>query len=141
MTQDERAAMEWLEGFQHYAGTPGDAHARVIRAMLARPVMPEEAPEDAKAAMFEAYRAERNMGAIYRALRAHLSSPPAPTKTVNVFHVEYEWSVDFGQTWQLGIELYTSEEAARRFVCAPRRGAVQYRDARVTGPHARVVRT
>jgi len=81
MTDDY--ALEWLNGYA--AGEmvpPSREAARTLKAMLARPVLPETPPADA----FEAMRAQvPGRGAattqiIYDALYAHLTAPK--TKTV-----------------------------------------------------------
>ena len=140
MTFAERETMAWLDVL---AANSTDARtrefARTAKTMLARPVMPEEPTPEALNVMFRAFREGEGSflwPAVYRALYAHLS-PPA-TKTVQCWHVEYLRSTD-GRTWEPAIELYTSEAAARHFEHAPRRGAAQYRDISVTGPHARSV--
>ncbi len=98
MTDDERKAIEWLDEALNAAGPtksdplgqrspfvlPSKNELRTLKAMLARPVMPEEPSTDALAAMQSAVR-ERPMYSdptlpAYRALYAHLSKPK--TKTV-----------------------------------------------------------
>lgn len=107
-------------------------------------VMPEEPIDTAISAIRSVGTTSyHHADLIYRALYAHLSRPPTPpTRTVNVWHVEYMWSTD-GDAWQPAIELYTSEDAARRFARErteePWRGTVKYSDIRVTGPHKREV--
>lgn len=101
MTNEEREAMEWLEtaASGRYEGCQfsefSQKFARTIMAKLARPVMPEEFPEEAMAAMWEAGKAaaspmfvrtppndtmRRVFVAEYRALYAHLTKPAPKTE-------------------------------------------------------------
>jgi hypothetical protein len=85
MTDDERKAMEWLDLFTP-GGTEAHPHARTLKAMLSRPVLPEDPTPGELGAIGEVLRghiyADRNRVAYeaYRALYAHLSAPK--TKTV-----------------------------------------------------------
>lgn len=87
MTAEEKAALDWLETWAF--GTLGDGpnvkHARTLKRLLARPVLPEEPSEEALKAIYGGVWRESGMGlgkqdttAAYRALYAHLTAPPKP---------------------------------------------------------------
>lgn len=143
MTESEREAVEWLRSMQQWKWSHA-GYVQTIIAVLEQPRMPEEPGQRAVSVMLEAYLQHKGdvyqWAKVYSALREHLSkSQPPPMRSINVWHVEYLWSIDAGQTWQPAIELYTSEDAARRFAREQRPGASIYRDVSVTGPHERRV--
>ncbi len=91
MTDDERKAVEWLENWeQHGVRMQADwKHARTIKAMLARPVMPEEPTPEMVSLIRENIQScvGWNVGSVraYRALYAHLTRPK--TKEVEVWAI------------------------------------------------------
>ena len=86
MTDEEREALAWLDqttaGFTSAEGV-NHAHRATLKAMLARPVLPEEPTREIVVLMHAAVNYEvygDKMADAYRALYAHLTAPR--TKTV-----------------------------------------------------------
>lgn len=134
MTDEEREAMGWLESYAALDRTNVGRFAATLKAMLARPVMPEEPSQEIVTLMFEAWR-KNGMCAAYYALYAHLSAPK--TKEVEVWRVEYAEASPDG--YIPGCETHDSaadaESAARNF----RMSIPAYECVHVTGPHLQTV--
>lgn len=95
MTNEEKAALEWLENGLKCWNPATKAKGATLKAMLARPTLPEEPDPDALRAMrdasrdFNAYEFPGTYAhCAYRALYAHLTKP----KTKTVWRVEGTWS-------------------------------------------------
>ena len=140
MTEDERKAVEWLDDLSEKWSL---AHARTIKSMLARPVLPEEPSLDALVAIGRGGLASPGApweASVYRALYAHLSR--SATKEVERWHVEYaQFLVVDGTTgrrdWCAQVQGFDTEaEAQRKAVDVAHCEATCIR---VTGPHKQTV--
>jgi hypothetical protein len=131
MTHEEKAALEFLDG----CAGPWKEHIATLKAMLARPVLPEIPTQAALYAMGQAWLDgkpnEDCWPYVYRALYAHLTAPK--TKEVEVWR--FEWAYD-------GVagcfQAHDTAEAA----LADLKGSLgnkHYSDRRVTGPHKQTV--
>lgn len=94
---EEKAAMEWLEVVERGGRYPvaDILRAQTLKAMLARPVMPEEPTQGALDAMWRGVAKGHGVGisfdtfvTTYRALYAHLNKP----QTKTVWRVSGVWS-------------------------------------------------
>lgn len=123
MTEDERKAMEWLDEAIHrdakWESVGDEMHRATLKAMLARPVMPEEPTPDALIAMADVWMNTNGMNcwsSIYRALYAHLTAP----KTKEVEVVQWAVVTGHGDTISIHRTLANAEEALHRGVAIVR---------------------
>ncbi len=131
--------MEWLDNWGKDTVLSQlsvcNQHVAVIKAMLARPVMPEEPTQEVADLM---WRAATNCGqsgtlymlAAYRALYAHLTRPK--TKEVEVWHVEYANTLQMAALALRDNKILADDEA-NRLHC------MGMTCIRVTGPHKQTV--
>lgn len=135
VTDDERKAMEWLERAAEAQG-PSGAPLRTLKAMLARPLMPEEPTPAALKVMKDAWSAttplENGYASEYRALYAHLTAPK--TKEVEVWHVEF--ANNHGCAY---VSVRSSRDLAENLAELYRQHG--HTCIRVTGPHKQKVPT
>lgn len=102
MSNIEKAALEWLEGWVTHIGLLKEqaAHARVIKAMLteaaetsrATPHLPAQPTPEMLAAMrskISSYDAAQSAYEGYHALYAYLTKPK--TEKRRLFHPDLEW--------------------------------------------------
>ncbi len=89
MTDEQKAALEWLVAVCPEYDCEAARHVRAIKAMLAEPRLPAEPTAEMLTAMYDGWAEEPVLTwrAAYRALYAHLTTPK--TKTVEVWHVEF----------------------------------------------------
>lgn len=143
MTPAERAALGWLDECALLSHGQ-ERHARTIKAMLARPCMPEEATPEIRGLMVDAHRRisltlhGAGMNAAYRALYAHLSKPP--THTMQVWLVHYARQNPAGR-WEPRVTDYESEDAANAAADYLRQSPERHAHVRVSGPHAQEIPT
>lgn len=142
MIDEQKAALEWLDD---WANAPwrcrGQSHALTLKAMLARPVMPEELSDELVEVIWHASYCpngthRKQAEQIVAALRAHLTAPK--TKEVDVWHVEWAEQVNCfppPESWEAECRAFRDREAADAFAKAHAgRPCI-----RVTGPHKQTV--
>jgi hypothetical protein len=134
MTDEQKAALEWLERWSGcLIGEETNRAVATIKAVLAEPRLPAEPSEEALDAIRQACGTTGAISA-YHALYAHLRK--SQTKTVDVWHVEYAMQVrtETGFVFTLHTSIYSTEAEAREHSEAFSQGRNAY-CVRVTGPH------
>lgn len=139
MTPEEKAALDWLDCAE--IGGPAcrdeDERARTaIKALLARPVLPQEPSAEALRVMrvkceAEGFSPDHTAYQCYRALYAHLTAPK--TKEVEVWFFEWDYRGVPG-----GHHEYSCPEACLRHLKSTL-PLEHYGNRRVTGPHKQKV--